>query len=96
MDFIGYFVLDPKDFPEVMKKFKKVMDSRDTEPNKFPKIAYGPVSMGGEWKGFTVYENPTPEQINALIIEYAPEMTFKFEMLYPTPKFIEQYLKMKK
>lgn len=96
MDFIGYFILEPNDFPAVIEKFKKVMESREKEPEKFPKIVYGPVSMSGEWKGFAIYENPTPEQINALVIEYAPEMIFKFEMVYPSPKFIEQYIKMKK
>jgi len=96
MNFIGYYELKPEDFDEVIKKFQEAMAEREKDPDKYPKILFGPVTMGGQWRGFTVYEDPTGEQLNALMIQYKDLMTFKFVHIYDSAKFIEQYLKTKK
>jgi hypothetical protein len=96
MDFIGYFEFDPKDFDDIIPLFQKAMAVREKEPDKFPTIEYGPVSMAGGWKGFSIYHDPTSEQMNAIVIHYMPYMTFKFVNISPAPKMIEQYLKTKK
>jgi hypothetical protein len=96
LDFIGYFEFDPKDFDKIIPLFQDTMAAREKDPGKFPTIEYGPVSMAGGFKGFSIYHDPTTEQMNALVIQYMPYMTFKFVNISPAPKFIEQYMKAKK
>ncbi|MFQ6075371.1 MAG: hypothetical protein ACE5Z5_04450 [Candidatus Bathyarchaeia archaeon] len=95
MNYIGFFEFCPEDFGKVIEKFRQAMAEREKEPEKFPKILFGPVSMGGEWKGFVLYENATPEQIMNVVIHYEPEMTYKFVPLLEATKLIELYLKKK-
>ena len=96
MDFIGYFEYKPEDFDKIIKLFRKAMEAREKDKEKFPKMVYGPVGMAGGWKGFTVYKDPTQKQMNSLVIHYMPYMTFKFISLTPASEMIEQYLKEKK
>ena len=99
MKYIGFYEVDPNDFVKIIPKFKVAIAARKTEPNKFPKIIFDTHSMsveGRRWKGLTIYEDPTEEQLNNLIIHYHPEITFQFVLLSPAESFIPQFLKMKK
>ena len=95
MKYIAFWETSPEDFDKVIPKFREIMAARETEPEKFPKIIFPPHNMGGELKGCAIYEDPTEEQINNLVIHYMPEITFKFVPLSEPAKFIEQYLKSK-
>jgi hypothetical protein len=95
MNIIAFFELKPDDFDKAIKKFQEVITEREKETGKFPKAVYGPVSMGGQWKGFAIYENPSNEQLNAMILHYKGVMTFKFVPIFDSVEIIEQYMKSK-
>jgi hypothetical protein len=97
--FVGFYELKPEDFAKVIPKFREAVAARTTAPNKFPKIVFDTHAMstsGNQWKGLTIYEDPTEEQLNNLIIHYHPEITFQFVQLSSAEGFIPQFLKMKK
>ena len=52
--------------------------------------------MGGEWKGFTIYKNASPEQLQNLMLYMAPEEKFEFVPIFDAAKVIEQYMNMEK
>jgi len=95
MNIVAFYKLKPEDFDELIKKFQEVMAERETKPDKYPKVLFGPVTTGGQWKGFVVYDNPTGEQLNALIIQFKGILSIKFVPIYDVAKFIEQYMKSK-
>ncbi len=91
--------MNPEDFAKVIPKFKEAIDARKTAPSKFPKIIFDNHAMsvpGGQWKGFTIYKDPTEEQLNNLMIHYHPEVTFQFVQLSSADVFVSQFLRMKK
>jgi hypothetical protein len=96
---IGFYELKPEDFAKVIPKFREAVAARDTAPGKFPKIVFDTHAMSGpgsQWRGLTIYEDPTEEQLNNLVIHYHPEVTFQFVPLQAAGGFIPQFLKMKK
>jgi len=100
MKSIGFWECKPEDFAKIIPMFREAIDARKTAPNKFPKIIYETsfmsVSGSSQWKGFSIYEDPTEEQLNNMIIHYHPLITFQFMQLTSAEKFIPQFLKMKK
>jgi len=97
--FIGFYELKPEDFAKVIPKFREAIAARTTAPGKFPKIIFDNHAMsvpGSQWKGFTIYEDPTEEQLSNLVIHYHPEVTFQFVQLTEAAGFVSQFLKMKK
>lgn len=99
MKFVGFYEMNPEDFAEVIPKFTEAHAARKTAPDKFPKIVFDTHSLsaeGSKWKGMTIYEDPTEEQLNNLIIHYHPEVVFQFVPLMPAESFIPQFVKMKK
>ena len=99
MKFVGFYEVKPEEFAKVIPKFQEAYASRTTAPNKFPKIVFDTHSMsaeGSKWKGLTIYEDPTEEQLNNLVIHYHPEVTFQFVQLSSASGFIPQFVKMKK
>jgi len=92
MNYIAFWEYCPEDFDKVIEKYKQRMKM----PEKFPKILFPPHGMGGEHKGFTLYENVTPEQLINIVLHYRPEMKLKFVPILETAKVIELYQKMKK
>lgn len=96
MDYIGFWEFRFEDFDKVIKKTKYVWAEREKGSEKFPKVLFPPHGMGGELKGFTVYENATPEQILNLTLYMAPEEAFEFVPIFDAAKVIENYLNMKK
>ena len=95
MKYICFWEFEPKDFDKMIEKYNQAIEEREKVPEKFPKILFGPYSIGGEWKGFTVYE-ATPEQMTNLVLHYMPEEKLKFMPIFDGKKVIERYLKMKK
>ncbi len=95
MNIVAFYEIKPDDFDKVIKKFKEANIEREKGSNKFPKTVFGPVTMGGQWKGFVVYEDPSNEQLNALMIQYKGIMSFKFVPIFDSVEFIQQYNKSK-
>jgi hypothetical protein len=95
MKYICFWEFEPEDFDTIIKKYKQRMGDREKFPEKFPKILFGPYSLGGEWKGFTVYD-ATPEQMINLVLHYTPEEKMKFVPIFNGAKIIERWEKMKK
>ena len=95
MKCICFWEFEPEDFDKIIEKYKQAMEDREKFPDKFPKILFGPYSLGGEWKGFTVYD-ATPEQMTNLALHYMPEEKLKFVPIFDSKKALELYLEMKK
>jgi hypothetical protein len=95
MKCICFWEFEPEDLDKIIEKYKQAMEDREKVPNKFPKILFGPYSLGGEWKGFTVYD-ATPEQMTNLALHYMPEEKVKFVPIFDSKKAVELYLEMKK
>ena len=95
MKYICFWKFKPEDFDKIIEKYKQRMEDIEKVPDKFPKILFGPYSLGGEWKGFTVYD-AKPEQITNLVLHYMPEEKMKFVPIFDGAKVIELYLEMKK
>jgi hypothetical protein len=96
VDYIGFWEFRPEDFDTVIEKTKHVWAEREKGSEKFPKTLFPPHSMGGEWNGFTIYGDASPEQLQNLMLYMAPEETFEFVPIFDASKAIEQYLNMKK
>jgi len=96
MKFICFWEFSPEDYDKIIKKYKQAMAEREKGSEKFPKVLYPPHGMGGEWKGFTIYEDVTPEQMTNMALHYAPEEKLKFVPILDVAKATELYLKSEK
>lgn len=99
MKFVGFYEMNPEDFAKVIPKFAAAHEARTTAPERFPKIVFDTHSFsgeGGKWKGMTIYEDPTEEQLSNLHIHYHPEVVFHFIPMIPASNFIQQFMKEKK
>ena len=96
MNYIAFWEYDPEDVDKVIEKAKQAIAEREKGTGKFPKFLFPSHEMGGEHKGFAVYENPTPEQLMNIQIYFAPEMKVKFVPIFESAKIMELYAKMKK
>jgi len=94
--YIAFVEYDPEDFDKVIEKFRQAMAEREKGTGKFPKQIFPAHHLGGQHKAFTIYEDPTEEQLNNVIAHYTPEAEFKLVPLIDSAKFISTYLKMKK
>ena len=96
MKYICFWEFKPEDFDKILEKYKQAMEEREKGSEKFPKIIFPPHGMDGEWKGFTIYENVTPEQMINMAFYFAPEEKLKFVPIFEVAKAVELYQKMKK
>ena len=99
MRFIGFYEVKPEDFAKAIPKFKEATRIRNADPDRIPKIIFPNHIMsvpGSNWKGFTIYEDATEEQLNNLVIFYHPEVTFQFIPLQVAAGFVVKFLEMKK
>ena len=87
--------MSPENYDKVIEKSKQATTEREKGSEKFPKFLFPPHSMGGEYKGFAIYEDATPEQLTNVALFFAPEEKVKFVPIFESAKVIEQYLKSK-
>lgn len=92
MKYIGFWDFDLKDMDVVIEKFSQ----RQLEPEKYPKILFGPFTMGDEFKGFTGLEAFEPEQLLNLQFHFAPEIKWKFTPMFDTNTIIPLWQQRKK
>ena len=95
MNYIAFWEFKPEDLDKIIEKFKQAMAERDQGTGKFPKFLFPSHSIGGEFKGFAIYENPTQEQLMNVALHFSPEEKIKFIPIFESAHFIEQYLKLK-
>lgn len=93
--YIAFFELDPEDFEKVIEKYRQGLAEIEKGTEKYPKPLSEPYGMGGEFKGFQLYETDNPEQLVNLALYYAPEMKHKFVPIFEVAKVIELYQKTK-
>ena len=96
MKYIVFWEMCPEDFDKVIPKFQEVMEEREKGTDKFPKALSPNYSLGGQWKGFMLYEDATPEQLMNVVLHYQPLVKFKFIPILEAAKMIEIHLKSKK
>ena len=96
MKFIGFWELCPDDLDKVIEKTLYVMKERQSGSKKYGTAIYGPYAMGGEYKGFTVFEFENDEQMVNITLHYGPELRWKFVNIVENTKVIEHWQKMKK
>ena len=96
MKYIGFWEFCPENMDKAIEKNNQVVAERNTGSKKFGTVIFGPFGLGGEMKGFTVFEVDNYEQLINLSLHYVPYMTWKFVPLLETTKIIELWHKMKK
>ena len=84
MQFVGFWHYDPKD----MKEIKKIMG----KCNSGLDFIYGPVNIGGQPKGFTVFETDDMDKITKYVTHYAPLVHFKVLPVEKAGKFFDKYM----
>ena len=94
--FIGFFEYSLEDTDKVTEKFTKIMEERGKGTDKYGKLLFGPYHIGGESKGFAIYETDDVEQLTNLTIHYIPALKLKFAPIHESSKVVELYLKSKK
>jgi hypothetical protein len=82
MKFIVYWEYDKKDEAAMWEKFKNPPEI--TEHRLFP-----PCILGGQTKGFSLYEEENLEQLEKLIHHYTPLLKTKISPILELPKVIE-------
>ena len=95
MKYIAFFELDPEDFDKVIEKYRQVLAETEKGTEKYPKALSKPYGMGGEFKGFQLFETDDPEQMANIALHYAPEMKHKFVPIFEIAKVVELYQKTK-
>jgi len=93
--FIGFWEYNLEDAEKVVEKFKKMTAMREKGAEKYPKLVFGPYHIGGESKGFTIFETDSHEHLTNTTIHYMPEMKWKFMPIHESSKVAELYLKSK-
>lgn len=68
MKYVAFWEFCPEDIDKVIEKSKQATAEREKGSEKFPKILLPAHSLGGEFKGFTVYEDATPEQLTNVVL----------------------------
>ena len=96
LKFIGFWEYKPEDFDKVLERWTQLRVIREKAPGRFPKVIFGPFGMGGEHKGFSVYEVDNEDQMTNMAIHYHPVMTLKFVPILESARVAELYQKMKK
>ena len=96
MKYIAFWEFNPEDYDKAIEKEKQAMEERERGTDKFPKILFPSHGMGGEFKGFIIYEDATPEQLINVGLHYMPETKFKFVPIFDGKKVLELYQKVKK
>jgi hypothetical protein len=96
LKFIGFFEHDLKDTDAVVEKFRQMTAEREKGTQKYPKLLYGSYYIGGESKGFGIYETDDMETITNLTIHYIPVLRCKFLPIHESSKWLELYLQSKK
>ncbi len=91
MKYIGFWEFDPKDFDKVLKKYV----DQDSWPD-FPETISEGFGLGGEFRGFQLYETDNPEHLTNLSLYYMPEMEFNFIPIFEVAKVVERYQEIKK
>ena len=84
MKFVGFWDFSFKDLDKILEKSQQSSSQRGEHPNWYPDIIFGPFLIGGEAKGFTIYEVDDPKQLMNVSLHYAPEMRFKFMPIFET------------
>ena len=93
--YIGYYEMCPEDFDKVIPLFREAMEEREKGTDKFPPTLSATYIMGGQWKGFTLYEDASQEQLDNLALHYRPLVKFKFVPITEAGKRIAIHLESK-
>ena len=95
MKFIAFFEFRPEDFDKAIELNNTFVEKKKKEPEKYPKLIFGPYILGGEFKGFAVDEVSDPQKITNEILHYMPTVKFRFVPLLDGYEAVELYQKMK-
>jgi hypothetical protein len=93
---LAFVEFRPEDTEKVAEKFKLVLAERKKGSEKFPKLVFPAHIYSGEFKIIAIFEDPTEEQLNNLMVHYLPVLKFNFVPLTDYTNFVEQYLEARK
>ena len=81
MKYIAFWEFCPEDASRVAEKWEK---RRYKLKTLFP-----PHSLGGEPKGFTIFESEDEEEIMRYVQHYSPEMSIRIVPIFESSKAVE-------
>jgi hypothetical protein len=83
MKFVGFWEYDPKDMEEISKIMGKCESGLE--------FVLGPVSIGGQHKGFTIFETDDIDKITKYVAHYAPLVDFTVYPLVRASALFQKY-----
>jgi len=100
MKFLSTHQYKVVDVNKALVKFRKLMDERNKDPDKYPKIISGPYTLGdhdslGVIKAFTIHEVDDPKQLLRLVNWFTPEISWKFTPIFESELTIPLWVEMK-
>ncbi|NHJ31433.1 MAG: hypothetical protein FK732_01090 [Asgard group archaeon] len=78
MLFIVFWEYDPDDLKKVVNKLKDFEKEIKKNPNKYPKLTFGPYLFGGESKGIAVCDIEDDEQPVNFHLYFQAELKMSF------------------
>jgi hypothetical protein len=85
MQFVGFWEYDPKDMEEISEIMGKCESGLE--------FIFGPVSIGGQHRGFTIFETEDIDKITKYVAHYAPLVDFTVYPLVRVSEFFEKYMR---
>ena len=85
----------PEDIDKVIERFHETQAIQWKDPERFPKVLFGPFFMDELNEAFCVWEADNPDRLTSLALQYVPLQTIKFVPLFEVPRLLELYQKMK-
>jgi hypothetical protein len=86
MKFIAFWEMKPEDAGKVIQKFSK-------REELGLKTLYGPCHIGGQAKGFTIFEADDPGVLTNYSSYYTPELTMVIYPIDDSKAVVESWLK---
>ena len=86
MRFIAFWEMKPEDAGKVIQKFSKRQELG-------LKTLYGPCHIGGQAKGFTIFEGDDPATLTNFSNYYTPELTMVIYPIDDSKAVVESWLK---
>ena len=94
MKYVCFFEYEAEDFDNIIPLFQKMAELRG-KPG-YPKGLSPTYGVGGETKGFTLYEVSDPQEIINHAVHYHPFLKLKWVPLVEGTDYVAAYLKSKK
>jgi len=93
--FVKFWEICSEDIEKGIPKFMKLLEDMKRTPENYPKYIIPPYGIGELFKGISIMEADSEEQLINYILAVTPEFKIKFVPLIESSKAIEMLMKTK-